>query len=170
MRCLGARILLVIKRCILMTTDPGDLVLDPTCGSGTTAYVAEQWGRRWITTDTSRVALNIAKTRLMTASFPWYTLHDEKKPVCNAKHWDVRHGFDLQEGAARHPGFAGQRRTAGRGHALRQPRSTRKAARRRPLHRRNPAKLRAAGARRGRTRPASTTSGWKLSRAAFSST
>ena len=61
-----------------MTTDPGDLVLDPTCGSGTTAYVAEQWGRRWITTDTSRVALNIAKTRLMTATFPWYTLHDEK--------------------------------------------------------------------------------------------
>ena len=58
----------VIQRCILMTTDPGDLVLDPTCGSGTTAYVAEQWGRRWITIDTSRIALNIAKTRLMTAT------------------------------------------------------------------------------------------------------
>ncbi len=58
----------VLERCILMTTDPGDLVLDPTCGSGTTAYVAEQWGRRWITTDTSRIAVNIAKTRLMTAS------------------------------------------------------------------------------------------------------
>ena len=66
----------VIQRCILMTTDPGDLVLDPTCGSGTTAYVAEQWGRRWITTDTSRIALNIAKTRLMTATFPFYTLYD----------------------------------------------------------------------------------------------
>ena len=67
----------VIQRCILMTTDPGDLVLDPTCGSGTTAHVAEQWGRRWITTDTSRIALNIAKTRLMTATYPWYTLKDE---------------------------------------------------------------------------------------------
>lgn len=67
-----------IQRCILMTTDPGDLVLDPTCGSGTTAYVAEQWGRRWITIDTSRIALNIAKTRLTTALFPYYTLHDEQ--------------------------------------------------------------------------------------------
>ncbi len=69
----------VIKRCILMTTDPGDLVLDPTCGSGTTAYVAEQWGRRWITIDTSRIALNIAKTRLMTATFPFYTLYDSEE-------------------------------------------------------------------------------------------
>jgi adenine-specific DNA-methyltransferase len=60
----------LIQRCILMTTDPGDLVLDPTCGSGTTAYVAEQWGRRWITINTSRNALNIAKQRLMTATFP----------------------------------------------------------------------------------------------------
>ncbi|MEF8707601.1 MAG: site-specific DNA-methyltransferase [Candidatus Accumulibacter propinquus] len=82
----------VIQRCLLMTTDPGDLVLDPTCGSGTTAHVAEQWGRRWITTDTSRVALNIAKTRLMTASYPWYTLHDEKKGLPR-EHWDLRHGF-----------------------------------------------------------------------------
>ena len=65
----------VIQRCLLMTTDPGDLVLDPTCGSGTTAYVAEQWGRRWITLDTSRIALNIAKTRLMTAVFPYYHLY-----------------------------------------------------------------------------------------------
>src|SRR5204863_4061158 len=54
-----------VERCVLMTTDPGDLVLDPTCGSGTTAYVAEQWGRRWITIDTSRVALALARTRLM---------------------------------------------------------------------------------------------------------
>ena len=64
----------IIERCILMTTDPGDLVLDPTCGSGTTAYVAEQWGRRWITIDTSRVALTLAKHRLMTARFDYYRL------------------------------------------------------------------------------------------------
>ncbi|WP_434478571.1 site-specific DNA-methyltransferase [Gemmatimonas sp.] len=63
----------VIQRCMLMTTDPGDLVLDPTCGSGTTAYVAEQWGRRWITMDTSRVPLALARQRLLTATFPWYT-------------------------------------------------------------------------------------------------
>lgn len=67
----------VIKRCILMTTDPGDLVLDPTCGAGTTAYVAEQWGRRWITIDTSRVALALARTRLMTAKFSYYILKDK---------------------------------------------------------------------------------------------
>jgi adenine-specific DNA-methyltransferase len=66
----------VIERCLLMTTDPGDLVLDPTCGSGTTAYVAEQWGRRWITIDTSRVALALARTRLMAARFPYYLLAD----------------------------------------------------------------------------------------------
>ena len=65
---------LVVQRCMLMTTDPGDLVLDPTCGSGTTAYVAEQWGRRWITIDTSRVALTLAKHRLMTARFDYYRL------------------------------------------------------------------------------------------------
>jgi adenine-specific DNA-methyltransferase len=63
-----------IQRCLLMTTDPGDLVFDPTCGSGTTAYVAEQWGRRWITCDTSRVAITLAKQRLMTALFEYYTL------------------------------------------------------------------------------------------------
>jgi adenine-specific DNA-methyltransferase len=65
-----------VQRCVLMTTDPGDLVLDPTCGSGTTAYVAEQWGRRWITIDTSRVALALARTRLMAARFPYYLLAD----------------------------------------------------------------------------------------------
>jgi adenine-specific DNA-methyltransferase len=64
----------VIERCMLMTTDPGDLVLDPTCGSGTTAFVAEKWGRRWITCDTSRVAITLAKQRLMTASFDYYAL------------------------------------------------------------------------------------------------
>ncbi len=68
----------VIQRCVLMTTDPGDIVLDPTCGSGTTAYVAEQWGRRWITIDTSRVALALARTRLMSAKFPSYTLKTGK--------------------------------------------------------------------------------------------
>ena len=68
-----------IQRCILMTTDPGDLVLDPTCGSGTTAYVAEQWGRRWITCDTSRVAITLAKQRLMTAQYDYYKLaHPEE--------------------------------------------------------------------------------------------
>ena len=67
-----------IKRCILMTTDPGDLVLDPTCGSGTTAYVAEQWGRRWITIDTSRVALALARARIMGARYPYYILADSR--------------------------------------------------------------------------------------------
>jgi adenine-specific DNA-methyltransferase len=66
----------VIERCILMTTDPGDLVLDPTCGSGTTAFVAEQWGRRWITIDTSRVALALARQRIMAARYPSYLLQD----------------------------------------------------------------------------------------------
>ncbi len=66
----------IIERCVLMTTDPGDLVLDPTCGSGTTAYVAEQWGRRWITVDTSRVALALARARIMGARYPWYLLAD----------------------------------------------------------------------------------------------
>ena len=68
----------VIQRCILMTTDPGDLVLDPTCGSGTTAHVSEQWGRRWITIDTSRVALALARTRIMGARYSYYTLADSR--------------------------------------------------------------------------------------------
>ena len=68
----------VIERCILMTTDPGDLALDPTCGSGTTPYVAEQWGRRWITIDTSRVALALARARIMGARYPWYLLADSR--------------------------------------------------------------------------------------------
>jgi adenine-specific DNA-methyltransferase len=71
----------VIQRCLLMTTDPGDLVLDITCGSGTTAYVAEQWGRRWITCDTSRVAITLAKQRLMTATFDYYKLAHEEQGV-----------------------------------------------------------------------------------------
>ena len=69
----------VIERCILMTTDPGELVLDITCGSGSTAYVSEQWGRRWITCDTSRVPLALARQRLLTASFLWYDLKEPDK-------------------------------------------------------------------------------------------
>ncbi len=76
----------IIQRCLLMVTDPGDLVLDPTCGSGTTAFVAEQWGRRWITIDTSRIALNIAKARLMTSVYPYYELYDQIGK-------DIRQGF-----------------------------------------------------------------------------
>ena len=71
----------VIQRCVLMTTDPGDIVLDPTCGSGTTAYVAEQWGRRWIAIDTSRVAIALARQRLLTGSFDYYKFRNETKGV-----------------------------------------------------------------------------------------
>ncbi len=70
-----------VQRCILMTTDPGDLVLDPTCGSGTTAYVAEQWGRRWITIDTSRVAIALARQRLLTSSFDYYQFKEPSKGI-----------------------------------------------------------------------------------------
>jgi adenine-specific DNA-methyltransferase len=80
----------VIQRCILMSTDPGDLVLDPTCGSGTTAYVAEQWGRRWITIDTSRVALALARARIMGARYPYYLLADS--PEGRKKQWQVSSG------------------------------------------------------------------------------
>jgi adenine-specific DNA-methyltransferase len=73
----------VISRCLLMTTDPDDLVLDITCGSGTTAYVAEQWGRRWITCDTSRIAITLAKKRLMTATFDFYKIKDEEETTNN---------------------------------------------------------------------------------------
>ena len=95
----------VVERCILMTTDPGDLVLDPTCGSGTTAYVAEQWGRRWITIDTSRVALALARARIMGARYPYYLLADSPEgqrkegevtrtpPKETPTHGDIRHGF-----------------------------------------------------------------------------
>jgi adenine-specific DNA-methyltransferase len=79
----------VIQRCILMSTDPGDLVIDPTCGSGTTAFVAEQWGRRWLTIDTSRIAINIAKNRLLTGVFPFYELYDK---INN----DIRLGFNYR--------------------------------------------------------------------------
>jgi adenine-specific DNA-methyltransferase len=79
------------KRCLLMTTDPGDIVLDPTCGGGTTAFVAEQWGRRWITIDTSRVALALARTRLMTAKFPYYKLKDGSRLSAGFEYKTVPH-------------------------------------------------------------------------------
>ncbi|MEQ1760905.1 MAG: site-specific DNA-methyltransferase [Vicinamibacterales bacterium] len=95
----------VIERCLLMATDPGDLVLDPTCGSGTTATVAEQWGRRWITIDTSRVALALARARVMGARYPFYLLADSRDgqlkeaeiartaPSSQPVHGNIRHGF-----------------------------------------------------------------------------
>lgn len=95
----------VIERCLLMTTDPGDLVLDPTCGSGTTAYVAEQWGRRWITIDTSRVALALARARIMGARYPFYLLADSREgqlkeaeitrsaPSSQPTYGNIAHGF-----------------------------------------------------------------------------
>jgi adenine-specific DNA-methyltransferase len=95
----------MIARCVLMTTDPGDLVLDPTCGSGTTATVAEQWGRRWITIDTSRVALALARARIMGARYPFYLLADSRDghikeaeitrsaPSSKPVHGNIRHGF-----------------------------------------------------------------------------
>ena len=82
----------VIQRCVLMTTDPGDLVFDPTCGSGTTAYVSEQWGRRWITCDTSRVAVSLARQRLMTASYDYYELaHPDEGVGSGFKYKTVPH-------------------------------------------------------------------------------
>ena len=95
----------VVQRCILMATDPGDLVLDPTCGSGTTATVAEQWGRRWITIDTSRVALALARARIMGARYPFYLLADSRDgqvkeaevtrtvPISQPVQENIRHGF-----------------------------------------------------------------------------
>ncbi|WP_029133442.1 site-specific DNA-methyltransferase [Sedimenticola selenatireducens] len=95
----------IVQRCILMTTDPGDLVIDPTCGSGTTAYVAEQWGRRWITMDTSRVALALARARIMGARYPYYLLTDSHEgqlkeanvthstPSESPTHESIRQGF-----------------------------------------------------------------------------
>jgi len=95
----------MVARCVMMTTDPGDLVLDPTCGSGTTAYVAEQWGRRWITIDTSRVAVALARSRLMGARYPYYLLADSPEgqakegeltrtpPKTTPTHGSIRQGF-----------------------------------------------------------------------------
>ncbi|MDA8000745.1 MAG: site-specific DNA-methyltransferase [Alphaproteobacteria bacterium] len=93
----------VIQRCILMTTDPGDLVLDPTCGSGTTAYVAEQWGRRWITCDTSRVATALARQRLMTATFDYYELADPEEGVGGGFHYKTVPHITLKSIANQEP-------------------------------------------------------------------
>lgn len=105
-----------IERCILMATDPGDLVLDPTCGSGTTAAVAEQWGRRWITVDTSRVALALARARIMGARYPFYLLTDSREgqikegeitrtaPSSRPVHGNIRHGFVCERAAHITPG------------------------------------------------------------------
>jgi adenine-specific DNA-methyltransferase len=88
----------VVERCLLMTTDPGNLVLDPTCGSGTTAYVAEQWGRRWITIDTSRVSVALARQRLLTATFPFYSVKEEEITINNSgKAANPGRGFDYKK-------------------------------------------------------------------------
>ena len=94
----------IVERCLLMTTDPGDLVLDPTCGSGTTAYTAEQWGRRWITIDTSRVALALARTRIMAARYPYYLLTDSADGAAKEKGGTLQqrpragYGYDVRQG------------------------------------------------------------------------
>ena len=144
------------ERCLLMTTDPGDLVLDPTCGSGTTAYVAEQWGRRWITIDTSRVALALARTRLMGARFPYYLLADSPEgakreaeltgvPPAGCGRLARRpQGLRLQARPARHPEVDRQQPRHPRGHDARGDR------RRHPPPRRHRAALRPA--LRGRAR------------------
>jgi adenine-specific DNA-methyltransferase len=101
----------IIERCLLLVTDPGDLVLDPTCGSGTTATVAEEWGRRWITIDTSRVAMALARARIMGARYPFYLLADSldgqnkeaqithTTPSTQLVHGNIRHGFVYQRRA-----------------------------------------------------------------------
>lgn len=94
----------VVQRCVLMTTDPGDLVVDPTCGSGTTAFVAEQWGRRWITCDTSRVALALARTRIMSGKYSYYLLADspegakKEAELSGTAMRDVKRDFDIRKG------------------------------------------------------------------------
>jgi adenine-specific DNA-methyltransferase len=102
----------IVERCVLMATDPGDLVLDPTCGSGTTAFVAEQWGRRWITIDTSRVALALARARIIGARYPYYLLADSPEgqqkegsvtqtaPKTTPTRGNLRHGFVYERAAA----------------------------------------------------------------------
>lgn len=102
---------LAVERCVLMATDPGDLALDPTCGSGTTAYVAEKWGRRWITADTSRVAMALARARIMGARYPFYLLADSHEgqvkegelthtaASSQTTHGDIRHGFVYERAA-----------------------------------------------------------------------
>ncbi len=159
----------IIARCVLMTTDPGDLVLDPTCGSGTTAYVAEQWGRRWITIDTSRVPLALARQRLLTATFPYYELQDSQpRPgrrlrLQAAAELEGRGG--RRDRPARHAQVDRERRAARRGGARRPAggrledhaghravRRSRRRSRRRSTRRRRHRGLRRAGGR-GLPRP-----------------
>ena len=98
-----------LERCILMTSDPGDLVLDPTCGSGTTAFVAEQWGRRWITIDTSRVALALARARIMGARYPWYLLADSPEGQQKEAEVTQRAPSEAPTGGDIRPGFVYER-------------------------------------------------------------
>ena len=95
----------IVERCLLMTTDPGDLVLDPTCGSGTTAFVAERWGRRWITIDTSRVALALARQRLMGAKFPYFLLADSAEGRLKESQLGGAHHCPPVEVDERHPAW-----------------------------------------------------------------
>ena len=134
----------VIERCILMSTDPGDLVLDPTCGSGTTAYVAEGWGRRWITCDTSRVATTLAKQRLMTANFDYYELARPDEGVGSGFNYktvphitlkSIANNPDIREGMSREEIDAAIARHAPQETLYDQPlRDTRKARVTGPIH------------------------------------
>lgn len=131
----------IIKRCILMTTQPGDLVVDPTCGSGTTAFVAEQWGRRWITCDSSRVSLALARQRLMNAVFDYYQLARPDEGVDS--------GFRLRHRATYHLDEHRQRRAAeGRDPVRPAPSSKRAHQGLRPFHRRGSARARRESFRR----------------------
>ena len=118
----------VVQRCVLMTTDPGDLIFDPTCGSGTTSYVAEKWGRRWITCDTSRVAITLAKQRLMTAEFDYYELAHPEEGVdsglryANAPHvtmGSIANNPEIHEGLTREQIDASRRKIRRPGNSLR---------------------------------------------------
>ena len=157
--CRANKLRKVVQRCVLMTTDPGDLVLDPTCGSGTTAYVAEQWGRRWITIDTSRVPLALARQRLLTATFPYYELKDPGRGPAGGfvyKRKQNRKGEEIgRSRAAHHAQVDRERRAAGDGSAGGPPRGTvGRHARHRPVRRRG--HDRAGAAARGRPATAST--------------
>jgi adenine-specific DNA-methyltransferase len=90
----------VVERCLLFASDPADLILDPTCGSGTTAFVAEQWGRRWITIDTSRVALTLARSRLMGARYPFYALKDSTAGALAEEEWRLGRKLSNEEAKA----------------------------------------------------------------------
>ena len=148
----------VIERCILMTTDPGDLVFDPSCGSGTTAYVAEQWGRRWITCDTSRVAVTLAKQRLTTAAYDYYELaHPDEgvgsgftyKTVPHVTLGSIANNPDLEAGMTPGADRRRHRPPCSTGNAVRPAaRRSRQGARHRAVHRRSRSRADGAIARR----------------------